>query len=185
MIIKKINPKMLYLEKVSYKHINLGWFDWVNASENVRVLNNPPYRYTKSQLEDYLKKIKLKGDLMFAVRNKITKEYFGNIKNNDIDFFHKNCGYGRLIGSQNKKGIGYGQLMLYKICEYAFDKLKMNKIFSPCYADNLKSLYSNLQFGMRISGYFKNHFKKNNKFKDVYYLELTRQEFKEIKKKYK
>ena len=58
--------------------------------------------------------------------------------------------------------------MLYKICEYAFDKLKMNKIFSPCYADNLKSLYSNLQFGMRISGYFKNHFKKNNKFQDVY-----------------
>ena len=53
MFIKKINPKILYLEKISYKHINLGWLDWVNAYENVRVLNEPPYRYSKSQLEDY------------------------------------------------------------------------------------------------------------------------------------
>ena len=43
----------------------------------------------------------------------------------------------------------------------------MNKIFSPCYADNHRSLASNLEFGMRISGYFKNHVRKYNKYKDL------------------
>tara|TARA_A100001015_G_scaffold281039_1_gene343881 strand:+ start:2792 stop:3343 length:552 start_codon:yes stop_codon:yes gene_type:complete len=181
----KINPKMVYLERISTKHIDLGWLDWVNTSKNIRVLNKPPYRYNKNQLKDYLKKTRLKGDIMFAVREKKTNEYIGNIKINDIDFFHKHCGYGRLIGYKKNRGTGYGQIMLYKICEYAFDKLKMKKIFSPCYSDNLTSLYSNLKFGMRISGKFKNHFKKNNKFKDVYYLEITSEEFKKIKKKYK
>jgi RimJ/RimL family protein N-acetyltransferase len=180
-----IKPKDLYLEKISYKHIDLGWFDWVNNLKNTKVLNKPPYRYTKNQLKEYIKKVNLKRDLMFAVRKKKTGEYIGNIKIHDIDFFHKHCGYGRLIGSQNNKGKGYGQLMLYKICEYAFGKLKMNKIFTPVYSDNFGSLSSNLQFGMRISGHFKNHFKKNNKFKDVYYFEITNEEFKIIKKKYK
>jgi RimJ/RimL family protein N-acetyltransferase len=38
---------------------------------------------------------------------------------------------------------------------------------------------------MRVSGYFKEHFKKKNKFKDVYYFELTKKEFKKIKNKFK
>ena len=73
-------------------------------------------------------------------------------------------------------------MFLYKICEVAFGKLKMNN--APCYADNHRSLASNLEFGMRISGYFKNHVRKYDKYKDVYYLELTKEEFKEIKIKY-
>ena len=75
----------------------------------------------------------------------------------------------QLLGEKKHKGKKYGLLMLYKICEYAFDKLKMNKIFTPVFSDNYNSLTSNLEFGMRIAGYFKSHFKKNKEFKDVYY----------------
>ena len=74
--------------------------------------------------------------------------------------------------------------MLYKICEVAFEKLKLNKIFSPCYADNHRSLASNLEFGMSISGYFKEHFRKKSKFKDKYYLKITKQEFRKIKSRF-
>ena len=75
---------------------------------------------------NYLKNIKLAGDHMFAVRIKKTNEYIGNIRINHIDYHNKNCGYGRLLGNQSQRGKNYGQLMLYKICDYAFKKLKMN-----------------------------------------------------------
>ncbi len=180
----KLKHNIIYLEKISLKHIDLGWLEWVNNSSNIKVLNRPPYRYNKKQLLKYLKDLKKSGDKMFAVRLKSNNEYIGNIRINHIDYHNKNCGYGRLLGNKKYIGKNYGQLMLYKICDYAFSKLKMNKIFTPIYSDNFRSLVSNLEFGMRISGLFKNHFKKDKEFKDVYYLELTKDEFRKIKKKY-
>lgn len=179
-----LKHKLLYLEKITSKHIDQGWLEWVNDNGNVQVLNRPPYRYNKKQLLKYLKDLKKIGDLMFAVRLKSNNDYIGNIRLSDIDYENKFCGYGRLLGNKKYRGRDYGQLMLYKICEVAFNKLKLNKIFSPCYTDNHRSLASNLEFGMRISGYFKGHFRKKNKFKDVYYLEITKQEFRKIKPRF-
>jgi RimJ/RimL family protein N-acetyltransferase len=181
-----LNPKDLYLEKISSKHINEGWLEWVNNSSNQRdTLNRPPHKYNRKQLYKYLKDLKKKKDLMFAVRLKKNNIYIGNLRISDIDNYNKSCGYGRLLGNTKYRGKGYGLLFLYKICEVAFEKLKMNKIFTHCYADNYRSLANNIKFGMRISGYFRGHFRKNNRFKDVYYLELTKEEFKKIKQKFK
>jgi RimJ/RimL family protein N-acetyltransferase len=182
---KKLSAKLITLEKINSKHIEEGWLDWLNQKQNLKLLNNPTKKYTKKKLLKYLVDLKKNKDIMFAVRIKATNKYVGNIKINHIDHIHKSCGYGRLLGSKTHKGKKYGLLMLYKICEYAFENLKMNKIFTPVFSDNYNSLRSNIEFGMRVSGYFKDHFKKQNKFKDVYYFELTKKEFKKIKNKYK
>ena len=158
----KLKHKTLYLEKISLKHIDEGWLDWVNRSSNVRALNRPPYRYNKKQLIKYLGEIKKKGDMMFAVRLKKNKEYIGNIRLNDIDYQNRSCTYGRLLGNTKYRGKGFGTLFLYKICQVAFEKLKL-----------------------RLGGYFRSHFRKKNKYKDVYYVELTNEEFKKIKNKFR
>lgn len=181
---QNLKAKSLIIEKITSKHINEGWLTWVNDSENVKIFNTPLNKNRK-QLLKYLKSLKTNKDLMFAVRIKKNNEYIGNIKINNVDHLNKVCGYGRLLGSKKHKGKKYGLLMLYKICEYAFEKLKMNKVFTPVFSDNYNSLTSNLEFGMRIAGYFKSHFKKNKEFKDVYYFELTKDEFKKIKVKFK
>tara|TARA_E500000178_G_C17012765_1_gene751360 strand:- start:1294 stop:1845 length:552 start_codon:yes stop_codon:yes gene_type:complete len=182
---KSLNTKSIILEKINSKHIEQGWLKWLNEEKNINKLNNQINKFTKKNLLKYLKDLKKNNDLMFAVIDHETKEYIGNIKLNHIDHIHKTCGYGRLLGSKKYKGKKYGLLMLYKICEYAFEKLKMNKIFTPVFSDNYYSLRSNIEFGMRVSGYFKEHFKKKNKFKDVYYFELTKKDFKKIKNKFK
>tara|TARA_Y200000002_G_C22657245_1_gene654060 strand:+ start:1097 stop:1648 length:552 start_codon:yes stop_codon:yes gene_type:complete len=180
-----ISSKSIFIEQITLKHIDEGWLEWVNNTKTAKVLNSSRNKYNKRMLSKYLKDLKKKNDLMFAVRIKENNEYIGNIKINHIDYFHKSCGYGRLLGNKKYKGKKYGLLMLYKICEYAFEKLKMNKVFTPVFTDNYRSLTSNLEFGMKISGHFKKHFKKGNQFKDVYYLELTNDEFKKVKKKFK
>ena len=37
------------IEQIKQKHINLGWYKWVNKSEIVKVLNEPLYRYIKNE----------------------------------------------------------------------------------------------------------------------------------------
>ena len=80
-----LKHKLLYLEKISSKHIDQGWLEWVNDNGNVQVLNRPPYRYNKKQLLKYLKDLKKRGDLMFAVRLKSNDDYIGNIRLSDVD----------------------------------------------------------------------------------------------------
>ena len=180
----KLNSKSLYIEKISTKHIDQGWLNWINDADNLKVLVTVINKYSRKDLLKYIKKVQKKKDQMFAVKIRENNEYIGNIKINDIDYYNKRCSYGLLLGNKKYKRKGYGLIMFYKICEYAFEKLKMNKIFSVVFTDNYESLSSHLKFGMRISGHFKNHFKMNNQFKDVYFFELTKDNFKKIKKKF-
>ena len=46
--------------------------------------------------------------------------------------------------------------MLYKICEYAFKTLKLNKVSTYVYTDNKNSINSNKAFGMKKEGLLKN-----------------------------
>ena len=68
-MIEKFKKKIekVKLEKIQTKHINMGWYDWVNRSDIVNVLNEPPYRYTKKQLKKYIKNSNNKNTKMFAV----------------------------------------------------------------------------------------------------------------------
>ena len=69
--------------------------------------------------------------MMFAVRLK-NKEYIGNIRLNDIDYqIEVVLMEDYLENKVQRKGIW--NLFLYKICQVAFEKLKLNKIFTPVY----------------------------------------------------
>ena len=44
----KLNHKDLLLEKISSKHIDEGWLDWLNSASNKReTLNRPPHKYNR------------------------------------------------------------------------------------------------------------------------------------------
>lgn len=186
-MIEKFKKKIekVKLEKIQTKHINMGWYDWVNRSDIVNVLNEPPYRYTKKQLKKYIKNSNNKNTKMFAVIDKKKNKYFGNIRLTNISKNNCFCNYGRLIGVKDYKKKGYGAIMLYKICEYAFNILKLNKVFTYVYTDNKDSISSNKKFGMRKEGVLKNHFFKNGKFKDVIIFSFFSKDFKILEKKIK
>ena len=74
--------------------------------------------------------------------------------------------------------------MLYKICDYSFNTLKLNKISTHVFTDNIESITGNKKFGMKIEGKLKKHYYKNGKFKDVYIFSILKTEFNKIKKKW-
>lgn len=185
MVIDELRKKIdsVKIEKIKQKHINLGWYNWVNKSEIVNVLNQPPYRYTKNQLKTYLKNSNNKNTKMFAVIDKNLNKYFGNIRLTNINKDNSFCNYGRLIGENSYKKKGYGLVMLYKICEYAFKTLKINKVSTYVYTDNKNSINSNKAFGMKKEGLLKSHFYKNGKFKDVIIFSFFSKDFFKLEKK--
>ena len=81
----KLKHKTLIIEKIAPRHINLGWLKWVNDEDNIKTLNSKKSKYTKRELLKYLKNVKKRKEIMFAVRIKDNNEYIGNIKINNID----------------------------------------------------------------------------------------------------
>ena len=160
----------------------MGWYNWVNSSTVKKILNTGE-KFSKRQLLKFVRFSNNFNTKMFAVHERKTDKYFGNIRLTMISNKHKHCNYGRLIGDKNFKKKGYGKLMLYKICDYSFNNLKLNKIFTHVFTDNKESIKSNKNFGMKIEGRLKKHYYKNGKFKDVLIFSMQKGEFNKIKKK--
>lgn len=175
----------IVLEPISKKHIDKGWLKWIKNKSINKKLNSNTKGFNKKKLSDYVNNLKKDNSKMFACYDKHKKVYFGNIKLNNIDLIHKTCSYGRMIGEKEFKNRGYGKLMLFKICELAFEKIKLNKVFTYVFLDNKESIYSNKSFGMKIEGILKDHFIKDGKYKDVYIFSMLKKDFYKVKKKYK
>ena len=179
----KLDKNSVYLKPITIKHISQGWLNWVKNKKNYRTLNTDTKNFNKQRLIKYINNLKTNKSIMYAVYDSNKKKYFGNLKLNNMDYEHKTCSYGRMIGEDDYKNKGYGRIMLYKICELAFKKYKFNKIYTYVYTDNNNSILSNKKFGMKIEGKLKSHFIKNKKKKDVFLYSMLKEEF--LKKKFK
>lgn len=174
----------VYTKPVTIKHIDQGWLEWSNSSDNIKIFNKPPYKYNRKQLENYLKNSRDNKEVFHAIHCSSSKEYIGNIKLMNIDKFHKSAQLGLLLGNIKFKGKGYGKIMLYEICKLGFLKLNLNRIYTDVYTDNYIAFNSYLKFGFTLVGLKKQAYYKDKKFKDAYHMEILSSKFKMIKKNY-
>lgn len=169
------------------KHIVENYKDKV-YSQNIP---NLPHPYTLKHAHDFIKKSKSKINrkkepaIQFAIFSKEDNRVIGGASLNKIDFKDKKCESGSCLTKKywGKKYIYEAKLEVYK---YAFNVLKLNKIYSKVLSHNLRSKKHLENLGFKEVGYFKKDYFHKNKFLDVYILELLKEEFKykELKKKF-
>ncbi len=99
----------------------------------------------------------------------------------NIDKRHKRCYWAFYIAEEDVRGRGVGSTVEYKILSYAFDKLKMDKIYCEVLAYNEPALRVYKKFGFREEGYFKKHILKGGKREDIYCLAILRDEWEKNK----
>lgn len=133
-------------------------------------------------LEKTLNVWKKNNDICLAIHHKLTNQYIGNVRISMINKIHKQCTFGRLIGYQSNQNKGIGTIVSYKICEYVFEIMKFNKLWTHVYTDNKPSITSNLYAGLKIEGLLKKHFIKNKIPKDVFSFGINCEDFKKIQK---
>jgi len=154
-------------------------------SENTLI----PYPYSLEDGYSFVKKSrankkKLLFNLEFGVYHKELKEVIGVVSLMKIDLKNKNCESGSWIG---KPFWGSGLIHEAKIEMYrfAFEKLKLRKIYSKVFTYNPRSYKHLEKLGFVRQGLFRKHFCKKGKFIDEYYYEMLKEEFKykDLKKK--
>ena len=176
---KIISGKLVYFRNLTLKDIDNGWLDWVNNKDVIKYM---PYvnQYKKKDLIAYLKENKLPHSKVFAICL-LNNRYIGNARISSIDKKNGTAIYGRLIGEQSSHGKGIGTEVLNLLATYAFQFLKLRKIYCGVLANNIPSVKSNLKVGAIKEGVLKKHVLLGKQYIDIHYYSIFKSNYKRKK----
>ena len=168
----------VYLRPLERTDVDGGWLDWVNDHSLSQYLGGS-FPVTRDGLLQYYDASQPPGTTMFAICLNENDKYIGNARLSEIDWIHRHCKYGRLIGETAYRTRGYGSDALVLLLRYGFHHMGMNRIYSAAFADNEISLASNEQVGMKREGIMREGQYKDGRFHDMVMLAMLRSEFDE------
>lgn len=102
----------------------------------------------------------------------------------DIDLKNLRCNWNWYIGELEYRGKGIAQQVLCNICDYVFNQLKLNRLYSEVLAVNHRNIRAYEKCGYHVEGILKEHIIKNNKFYDVAVCGITSSMWNTIKGNY-
>jgi ribosomal-protein-alanine N-acetyltransferase len=154
-----------------------------------KYIPNIPFPYTLDDAHKFIRSTKTnlnkkKPKLELAVFLKKENKVIGGVSLKDIDLINKKAESGSCIAKKywGTKLIYEAKLELYK---FAFKELKLRKIYSKTLSYNIRSRKHLEKLGFTNQGYFQKSLFFKNKYFDINYLELLKENFKyrELKKK--
>lgn len=103
----------------------------------------------------------------------------------DIDLVNRRCNWNWYIGETGYRGKGIAQQVQCNVCDYVFDKLQLNRLYSEVLAFNIRNIKAYEKCGYVVEGILREHVIKNNEFHDVVICGITRSKWEAIKGNYK
>lgn len=123
-------------------------------------------------------------DLKFAICDKKTEAYIGNIYLGDIDFFNKSATFSKLIGNKKYWGGGFGTHATLLMLHHAFFDLGLERIEARQLIENKASIRVNEKCGFKNEGILRKSAFKNGKLQDINLMSVIREDFEDTLKSY-
>jgi ribosomal-protein-alanine N-acetyltransferase len=169
----------LHLEKLDIRHIDLGWYEWLQTVDPLSFTEVTARGVTRSDLESLI--LTSDSDLWFAVyvsdSHLSSPQYIGNVHIGPIDWISRVCEFGRFIGNKDFRGKGLGSKLTSLILNYCFNVLNMNRVKAGCLAVNIAAHKTNIKAGMTHEATLRQEKYQDGVYHDVYYFGILRSEF--------
>ncbi len=131
--------------------------------------------FTKESHEYWLKNFVETGKVaQFIIL--LDKKSVGSIYLRDIDYEKKCAEYGIFVGEESARGIGVGTKSTNLILKYAFEELKLKKIFLRVLKDNIDAQKSYKKAGFKENGKIEKVLINGN-VREVIFMELEKKDF--------
>ena len=164
------------LIKLSEKHLSLV-YQWRNRAE-VRENMYTNHKITLDEHHDWFK----------GISKDVTKEYFifeldgelcGVIGFVDIDMKARSSSWAFYSGDTTRRGLG--SLMEISALNYAFDILKVQKLYCEVLEFNESVIKFHRKHGFKVEGIFKKQYLRDHKYWDIYRLAIFEKEWAKCK----
>ena len=162
-----IEGKNICLREIQISDAKKNYYNWMRDPEVNQYLESRFEKWSVRRLKNYVKEIKINRDNFFwAIMLKETGRHIGNIKLGPINRKHGFADLGIIIGEKPYWGKGFATEAITLVADYAFKKLKLNKLTAGAYANNIGSVKAFKNAGFLIEGIQKSQYLYNKKYVD-------------------
>lgn len=163
---EKIIGKRVYIRPITEEDTDLI-IEWRN-SEAVRPYFIYQKPFTREGHLNWLKTMIETGcGYQFIVCRIEDDEPVGCTYLRDYDREHNKIEYGVFLGLESVKGQGIGTEILGLTLQFAFEVLKVHKVFARAFSDNQASIGSFLKGGFTKEAYLKDEVRVNGEYRDI------------------
>jgi len=174
---KLMQGKQIYLRKMQPEDANERYLSWINDPQVNQYTETRFDLSTLQNIKDYVdQQINSKDSVFLAMVLTDTGQHIGNIKIHRIDKTHKNAEISLLIGEKTSWGKGIGAEAISLITQYAFNDLKLNKLYAKCYSNNIGSIKAFEKAGYIREGCMRKQYCFGDVFVDGIILGMLRNE---------
>ncbi len=164
--------------------------NWIDSPRLLLQWSGPHFQFplTHEQLDRYTdgaNTIEGKKYIFKCVENNGTT--IGHISLDRIDKYNGSARIGKvLIGAQNVRGKGYGEMMIRGILQFAFQELELHKVTLGVFDFNKGAIRCYEKCGFQIEGLLRDHRKfREGEFWSMYEMGILNEEWKETQNELK
>lgn len=162
----RIEGKQVYLRPITRQDTDLI-IRWRN-NEEVRRFFIYQEPFTIEGHEKWLKEMIDSGKgYQFMICLTDNDEPVGSTYLRDYDPLHNKAEFGFFLSSSEVRGRGIGSESLMLTLEFAFDELKLHKVFARAFSDNQASINSFLKCGFKKEACLKDEVRINGGYRDI------------------
>jgi len=156
----------IYIKRLYPQNITPDYVEWLNDKETVQFLECRNRSYSFQDVQEYVSSmLESHHDYLFGIfLHSIW--HIGNIKIGNINYKHYFADLGILIGDKEARGRGFGTKAICMATDYAFNELRLHKLVSGIYENNIASIKVFSNAGYKEVGRLKKHRLYEGKYVD-------------------
>ena len=150
---------------------------WMHSDESKEIFAKDFNNYTKEDVKKFVNSKNTKEDLNFACVND-NDDYLGTVSLKNIDYENNNAEYA-ISFIKEAQGTGAAVFATKEILNKAFSELKLEKVYLNVLSTNKRAIAFYKKMGFKEEGIFKNHLKKDDKYIDLLWYAIIKNEYNE------
>lgn len=133
---------------------------------------------TESEHSKWIKKVlNTPYRAQWLIKAKTISTTVGSVWLEEIDLANSHAEFGFYLSDTSQRNNGVSLEAEYRVLEYAFETLGINKVYCETLGSNLKVSRMHSRLGFLTDGIFRQHVSRNNSRYDLVHQSLVRNEF--------
>lgn len=117
-----------------------------------------------------------KEEVLLVIYDEDTQKLIGHVGLYKIDADSNKAEYGILLADDNSRGKGYGTMCTKMMVDYAFDVLKLHKVYAEIITENKASIAMFKKCGFKVDGILRDDNYKDARYYDVLIMSILESE---------
>jgi RimJ/RimL family protein N-acetyltransferase len=170
--------ELQFFERTDFKQL----INWIDSPEFLLQFSGPKFDFplTERQLEDYIKGANTddSSTLIYKVIHEETGNIIGHISLGEIDKKNLSARVGKLlIGDKSMRGLGIGEMMVEKVLEIAFKKLKLHRVSLSVFDFNHSAIFCYEKVGFVKEGLYRDYRKMGDEYWNTWGMSILESEW--------